>query len=404
MTNENRMRVEEMWNYAASKANQQSGRRLHPVMRFFKEELPPEDVNGEPLYRLRFGRIALAAGGMITGLVLFTQAPQRPKAPQVAAVQTPVPVRRPMEVPSRTNQQMQSRMAAVLGPPPQTPTPVMQVPVAQQVPQAYPIPPIPVMAARTQYPSRLNASLSSGERSQQLQNLLALRSEEAPIYIAEESKSTSSAAIPTLQTSISSQQFVAKHKVSAGTMLQARLPQGLAGQVSNSTPVIAEVSQPLTEGNEVIVPTGSRLVGTVSGAAGGRVEISFSVLVTPDNVEHKIEGAIAITQGAVGVVAQITDNRSPDGFSALGGNVLAEIGQQMTQPLSTYSYGGFGTSAGSVTNAPIDQRVLGSLLKAGGTTLQQGSQYQRQLASSQPMTFKTQVSDIQVLLTKGASL
>jgi hypothetical protein len=405
--NSSGFKIEDFWQQANAKVLSQQKRKLHPLQRLFLQEVPPEHEGGEPLFRPYFGRIALAATGILAcGVLLTTRRP-------VSAPTAPRPVAALPESANRTNPANYARSTApqiprIAGQAPATPA---YVPPSSR-PGTMTIPPMPPTAIRSQIipPPPMNTAFrnsgsSTDSKDQRLRTLLAERAQDKPLYTEESTGTQIASATPTLNTSLTTQQ--PHRRLSAGSTIKASLPLGISGQASGSVsniPVTAEVTEPVVQDGEVLIPTGSRLQGVVTAAAGGRVQMTFSILVTPDNREHRLDGAIAEQQGAIGVVAEVSDNRRPDAFSGFLGNMLTEAGTALQQPQTASSFGGTTGSFTSVNNAPIDQRLQGSMAKALGTTLQQNSQYQRQALSSQPITFRAQPQQFIVRLTKGMDL
>jgi hypothetical protein len=406
--NSSGFKIEDFWQQANAKVLSQQKRKLHPLQRLFLQEVPPEHEGGEPLFRPYFGRIALAATGILAcGVLLTTRRPvSAPTAPRAVA-SLPESV-------NRTNPANYARSTApqiprIAGQAPATPA---YVPPSSR-PGTMTIPPMPPTAMRSQIipPPPMNTAFrnsgdGSDSKDQRLRTLLAERAQDKPLYTEESTSTQIASATPTLNTSLSTTQQP-HHRLSAGSTIQASLPQGISGQASGSVsniPVTAEVTEPVVQDGEVLIPTGSRLQGVVTAAAGGRVQMTFSILVTPDNREHRLDGAIAEQQGAIGVVAEVSDNRRPDAFSGFVGNMLTEAGTVLQQPQAASSSNFGGSSYTSINSAPIDQRLQGSMAKALGTTLQQNSQYQRQALSSQPITFRAQPQQFIVRLTKGMDL
>jgi hypothetical protein len=404
--NSNGFQIGEFWEVARAKVLSQQKRKLPAWQRLFLQEVPPEHEGGEPLFRPYIGRIVLGLTGVVACSFLLTT--RRPTSSPSA--QRPVAVL--PEAANRDNPANYARSTA-----PQIPRMAGQAPatVAYVPPSArtMTIPPMPPMPVRTQIPPYkvISATIRSGggntsTKDQQLHQLLAERAQDKPLYTEESASAQVASATPTLNTSLSTTQQP-HHRLSAGSTIQASLPQGISGQASGSggnIPVTAEVTEPVVQDGEVLIPTGSRLQGVVTAAAGGRVQMTFSILVTPDNHEHRLDGAIAEQQGSMGVVAEVSDNRRPDAINGFLGNMLTEAGTVLQQPQAASSSNFGGSSYTSINSAPIDQRLQGSMAKALGQTLQQNSQYQRQALSSQPITFRAQPQQFTVRLTKGIDL
>jgi Bacterial conjugation TrbI-like protein len=404
--NSSGFKIEDFWQQANAKVLSQQKRKLHPLQRFFLQEVPPEHEGGEPLFRPYIGRIVLGLTGVLACSFLLTtrRLASSPSAPRPVAA---LPESANRANPANYARSTPPQIPRIAGQAPPTPAYVPPSPARTMT-----IPPMPPTAMRPQIippPPMNTAYRNSGNgtdsKDQRLRTLLAERAQDKPLYTEESASTQIASATPTLNTSLSTQQ--PRRRLSAGSTIQASLPLGISGQASGSAsniPVTAEVTEPVVQDGEVLIPTGSRLQGVVTAAAGGRVQMIFSILVTPDNREHRLDGAIAEQQGAIGVVAEVSDNRRPDAFSGFLGNMLTEAGTVLQQPQTASSFGGTTGSFTSVNNAPIDQRLQGSMAKALGTTLQQNSQYQRQALSSQPITFRAQPQQFTVRLTKGMDL
>jgi hypothetical protein len=89
-----------------------------------------------------------------------------------------------------------------------------------------------------------------------------------------------------------------------GGIVQARLITPLSSATSKKgEPVEAVLTQPLMDGNRLVLPQGSRLEGTVRDAQparrfkkNGQLRVAFLTLVPPDGIEQKVQTTLQAVQ------------------------------------------------------------------------------------------------------------
>lgn len=129
--------------------------------------------------------------------------------------------------------------------------------------------------------------------------------------------------------------------VTAGTLIPAMLMTG----INTDTPGQA-VAQTLsdvynTAGTTVLIPAGSRVLGTVSTADGasGRVNVTFSTLVLPDGGSYAIGDSLTAVDGA--------------GYAGIAGNLHRHTG-------SNFMKGIFNSALTALSTAAVDRVTIDS--------------------------------------------
>jgi Bacterial conjugation TrbI-like protein len=230
---------------------------------------------------------------------------------------------------------------------------------------------------------------------------LAFNSETAPLYSDTQDKSEGKSQKPELQGSVN--QDVAINHLPATTKIQASLPEGFVGQ--GNSRVIAQVSQPVTKKGEILIPSGSQLIGGIQAILPGRVEISFTSLILPNGSEKKMEDALAFQGNTSGVLAQVSDPRINADSGGLTGNVLTALGDELVRSTSSFSSAGLGGSISSVNSGPTGERILGAAVKGVGKTIQDSTQGNAQaVKNQQPSVSIPPKSEITIVLFKGMDL
>lgn len=164
---------------------------------------------------------------------------------------------------------------------------------------------------------------------------------------------------------------VTPRSITIGTVIPVRLMTGInsdsPGQVMAM--IITDVRDSLT-GNTVLIPAGSRLFGSLgqSVAAKGRINLTFSTILTPDNRSFNIGSAFEAMDGLgysgiKGKVDKHTEVRIGGGMLAAGIAALGSMAAGNTNGNSqTYS-------AGQLAS----QGALASLINQATAMIQQGS-------------------------------
>lgn len=164
---------------------------------------------------------------------------------------------------------------------------------------------------------------------------------------------------------------VTPRSITIGTVIPVRLMTGInsdsPGQVMAM--IITDVRDSLT-GNTVLIPAGSRLFGKLgnSVAAKGRINLTFSTILTPDNRSYNIGSAFEAMDGLgysgiKGKVDKHTETRIGGGMLAAGIAALGSMAAGNTNGNSqTYS-------AGQLAS----QGALASLINQATAMIQQGS-------------------------------
>lgn len=164
---------------------------------------------------------------------------------------------------------------------------------------------------------------------------------------------------------------VTPRSITIGTVIPVRLITGInsdsPGQVMAM--VVTDVRDSLT-GNTVLIPAGSRLFGSLgqSVAAKGRINLTFSTILTPDNKSYNVGTAFEAMDGLgysgiKGKVDKHTDARIGGGMLAAGIAALGSLAAGNTNGNSqTYSAGQLAT-----------QGALASLISQATSMIQSGS-------------------------------
>lgn len=364
--------------------------RVNPFMRFITEEVPSDPEDGEPIRKVRLGRVAmLIALGLLLPLAFATQQPNRKVQ---TAVQDPPRQRRTAKIP-------QEQVA--VAPMPSAP-PTLPPSAAMPSPRIYNQTSLPTQRfANPPRIPRFSPQGSTTKASESLGSLISSRAQNKPLYDFTGNSDAAAQQTQTLNATLSQQRR--PPRIPSGTKIQARIADGVNGQ-GNDTPVLAQVSAPLTKDGEVLIPSGSTLVGNVKEVGPSRISLNFSVLVFPDGTEKKLEGAVALQEGTLGVAAQVSGGRGSNPAGAFTANLFSEAGQELNRPTSSFSSNGAGYATGSVQNAPIEQRLLGVGLSSLGRTMTQSAAAQRQQTNNEPITYRSSPTDIVVVLVHGLDL
>ena len=170
--------------------------------------------------------------------------------------------------------------------------------------------------------------------------------------------------------------------IAEGSVVHARLVTPLSSATSHQgQEVEAVLSQPLMDGDRLILPQGSRLKGTVKQAQparrmkrNGQLRIAFSELVPPDGIEQKIVSTLRRRTSRQGRQRETGFRRRRGSHHlevALPGNdPIGRLGRSVTgsDDTSNQAAGGLGgfKVVGMVMGAAARSRAFGATMGAYG--------------------------------------
>ena len=125
----------------------------------------------------------------------------------------------------------------------------------------------------------------------------------------------------------------------AGTVIPATLLNGLDTRMSSD--VIAQVRQDVFDsrtGQHLLIPQGSRLVGTMGGGNGRRVGVKFSRIIFPDGTSLELPEQRAVDKAGFGGLKDKYDNHDESFFrGAIISGVMSYLSDEVDKHLGNRS-------------------------------------------------------------------
>lgn len=148
------------------------------------------------------------------------------------------------------------------------------------------------------------------------------------------------------------------HVINAGSIIPATLINGLDTRMSGD--VVAQVRQDVYDtltGQHLLIPQGSRLIGTTTGGRGRRVGVKFDRIILPDGTSISLPSQQGVDKGGyAGLKDQYDTHESDFWRSALLSGVLSYVADEVDHHMGNRSgVDQNGNSYGSAVNDTVDK-------------------------------------------------